>query len=144
MRSVPPNLLQPGMIVASSVYPPGDESGLPLVAPGVVITEGLKQRIIKAGARSVLIDDEFSRDITPDPALSDQARRAASMSIRSTFAQVQAAAGAGSTDGKNNAGASLPPEQIDKVSSAMTAIMAELSFRKNLMTGLSDLAQFGD
>src|SRR5688572_7070592 len=124
------------MVVAQKVFPIGDDSGIPLLAPGVVITEAIKQRLARTTVRSVLIDDEYSRGIDQESAITEDTRRETIVTIRGAFDAVAR----GTVDGGTGA---LTPQHVNKVNSAMSAIMAELSWRKNLMTGLSDLNRFG-
>lgn len=134
MRAVPVSQLSPGMVVAERIFAPGDDSPIPLLAPGVVITEALRKRLGRTEVRSIVVDDRYSDGIVAAAAISEDARQEAIVSLRGAFANVSTADGAI---------AALTPHHVKEISTAVGAILAELTWRKNLMTGLSDLDRFG-
>ena len=50
----------PGMVTARNIFPPGESSGLPLIAARVTITESIRERLAKAQVTSIPIDDDLS------------------------------------------------------------------------------------
>lgn len=131
MRQVGIDNIEPGMVTARNVNPPGDAGGIPLLASSVLITEAILKRLHRSGVSSVLIDDEFSAGIEPSPPLDDATRQQAITVLKDAFKALDGPSGR------------LAPEQIHDVETVIARILTEVSSRKNLLVCLSDLNLFG-
>ena len=74
MRHVSIDSVVAGMTNARHIYPPGEATGLPLLAGGVVVTEAILERLVRAGVGSILVDDEMSAGIEALPVITDETR----------------------------------------------------------------------
>ena len=131
MRHVSIDCVEPGMVIARHVYPPGESTGLPLLASEVVVTEAILERLIRSNVTAVLIEDELSEGIEVRPPITDAVRASAIGTLRSAFA------------GLRGPNALLSISQLADIEGTMSSIMAEISSRRNLLVCLSDLKQFG-
>lgn len=131
MRQISTDGIVPGMYTARHVFPPGEYRGLPLLAANVLITEAIRDRLIKAKVHTILIEDELSEGIEARPPITDEVRRAALTTVRSTFDYMQ---------GSERV---LSRGHLQSVEITMNAIMAEIESRRNLLVCLSDLNMFG-
>jgi HD-GYP domain-containing protein (c-di-GMP phosphodiesterase class II) len=131
VRHVSIESVVPGMVNARHIYPPGEASGLPLLAGDVVVTEAILERLVRAGVGSILVDDDLSAGIEALPVITDDTRRKAIGAVRDTFATMQAP------------GSVLTRDQLKDVDSIVAMIMGEIGSRRNLLVALSDLNQFG-
>jgi HD-GYP domain-containing protein (c-di-GMP phosphodiesterase class II) len=131
MRQIAIERVVPGMVNARHVYPPGETSGLPLLAAQVTVTEAIKDRLVRSGVLSICIDDELSKGIENIPPITDEVRRGAISTVHRSFAALRKSDGV------------LPPDQIKEIETTINAIMAEIGNRQNLLVCLSDLNRFG-
>jgi HD-GYP domain-containing protein (c-di-GMP phosphodiesterase class II) len=131
VRQVGIDNIQPGMVTARHVYPPGEAGGIPLLAANVVITEAIHKRLRKAGVGLLMIDDEYSQGIEAFPPINDDTRQQAITVLKDTFQQL------GRSDG------TIAREQLQDVEGVISKILTEVSSRKNLLVCLSDLNIFG-
>lgn len=132
MRQVGIDNIQPGMVTAQHVYPPGEVGGIPLLATSVIITEVILHRLRKAGIESVVIDDEFSAGIIKSPVLNDDTRRQAISVLKDTFVLM------GRDDTRT-----ITHAQLVDVEGVISKILVEVAARRNLLVCLSDLNLFG-
>jgi hypothetical protein len=131
VRQVAIDNIEPGMVTARHVYPPGEAGGIPLLASGVVITEAILKKLRKAGIGLVVIDDEFSMGIEAHPPINDDTRRQAIGVLKDAFQ------GMSGTDPR------MTHEQMQGVERVIGKILVEVAARKNLLVCLSDLNLFG-
>lgn len=131
MRLISIDRVLPGMVTARNVYPPGESAGLPLLAAKVLITEAIRDRLVKAKITQIAIDDDLSEGIDAQPPITDEVRRGALTTLRSTFTELK------------KPEAVLTKEQLAEVESTISSIMTEIASRKNLLVALSDLNMFG-
>src|SRR4051812_14272680 len=90
MRHVDLDHISPGMVNGRHVYAPGETKGLPLLAANVVITEAIRDKLVKSGIVQILVDDDISRGIEPTPPITEETRRAALGTVRDTFQKLAA------------------------------------------------------
>ncbi len=131
MRQVAIDNIEPGMVTARHVYPPGEAGGIPLLAAGVVITEAILKKLRKAGIGVVVIDDEFSVGIETFPPINDDTRRQAIGVLKDAF------------QGLSGSDARISHDQMQDVERVIGKILVEIAARKNLLVCLSDLNLFG-
>lgn len=131
MRQVTIEHVQPGMVTARHIFPPGESRGLPLLAARVVITEAMRDRLQKAKVETIVIDDDLSRGIEPQPPITDETRRTALAVVRDSFTRLDKGEG------------TLPKRQLKQLEATITAIVGDIAERKNLLVCLSDLNVFG-
>ncbi|MCW2926393.1 MAG: metal dependent phosphohydrolase [Thermoleophilia bacterium] len=132
MRQIGIDNIEPGMVTARHVYPPGEAGGIPLLAADVVISESILQRLKKSGIGVLVIDDEFSQGIEQVPPISEDTRRQAIGVLKDAFG----------TMGKGD-DARIAPEQLQEVEGVISKILVEVASRRNLLVCLSDLNIFG-
>ncbi|MCW2924454.1 MAG: metal dependent phosphohydrolase [Thermoleophilia bacterium] len=131
MRQVGIDNIEPGMVTARHVYPPGEAAGIPLLAANVTISEGILGRLRKSGVGIVVIEDDFSQGIETTPPLTDDTRRQAIVVLKDAFQAM------GREDG------SIGHQQMAEVETVIARIMVEVASRRNLLVCLSDLNLFG-
>lgn len=131
MRNVDIDNIEPGMVTARHVYPPGEVGGIPLLAANVPVTEAILKKLHRTGVRSVTIEDGFSEGIEVQPAIDDVVRQQAITVLKDTFRTMDVAGGR------------LAPDQVQAMEGVMARVLTEVSSRKNLLLCLSDLNLFG-
>lgn len=132
MRQVAIDNIEPGMITARHVFPPGEVGGVPLLAGAVTITEAILKRLRRSGITIVMIDDELSEGIEIVQPIDDTTRNQAIVVLKDTFQSL------GDTgDGR------ISHAQMQDVQSVIAKILTEVSSRKNLLVCLSDLNLYG-
>ncbi len=131
MRQVAIDNIEPGMVTARHVYPPGEAGGIPLLAQNVVISEAILKRLRKSGIGLVVIDDEFSMGIETHPPITDDTRQSAIGVLKDAF------------QGLRGSDQRLSHEQLQDVERVIGKILVEVAARKNLLVCLSDLNLFG-
>ncbi|MCB0877449.1 MAG: hypothetical protein KDC46_00505 [Thermoleophilia bacterium] len=131
MRQVAIENIEPGMVTARHVYPPGESGGIPLLAAEVRISEVILKKLHRSGITSLMIDDEFGEGIENNPPLDDATRQQAIGVLKDAYQ------GMGSESGR------LTHEQVQAMEGVMSRILVEVASRKNLLLCLSDLNLFG-
>lgn len=131
MRKVGIDNIEPGMVTARHVFPPGEDGGVPLLAANVAVTEAILKKLRRSGVASLTIEDEHSAGIEVQPAIDDAVRREAITVLKDTFRTMDVAGG------------HLAPEQVQVMEGVMARVLTEVSSRKNLLLCLSDLNLFG-
>lgn len=131
MRQIGTDNLQPGMVTARHVYPPGQATGIPLLAAGVQVTEAIIRRLRRAGVGVLLIDDDLSAGIEAHPPITDDTRLQAVGVLRDSYRSFAADA------------TRMDPDQLAAVEATISVVLAEISARRNLLVCLSDLRLFG-
>ena len=131
MRQVAIDNIEPGMVTARHVYPPGEAGGIPLLAQNVVITEAILKKLRRSGIGILVIDDEFSEGIEAHPPITDDTRRAAISVLKDAF------------QGLSKGDQRMSHEQMQHVESVISKILVEVAGRKSLLVCLSDLNLFG-
>jgi hypothetical protein len=132
VRQVAIDNIEPGMVTARHVYPPGEVGGVPLLAGAVTITEAILKRLRRAGVTIVMIDDEFSQGIESTPPIDDATRSQAIVVLKDAFQML----------GRDGDGR-ITHAQMQDVEGVIAKILTEVSARKNLLVCLSDLNLYG-
>lgn len=131
MRQVGIDNIEPGMVTARHVYPPGEVGGMPLLAANVAVTEAILAKLKRSGVNALTIEDEHSAGIEVQPAIDDATRRQAVTVLKDAFQALDVAGGR------------LAPDQVQAMEGVMARVLTEVSSRRNLLLCLSDLNLFG-
>jgi putative nucleotidyltransferase with HDIG domain len=86
MRLVATSSIQPGEVLGQTIH---RDNGTILLHSGVQFTARLVKRLEEQGITYVYIEDEATKDIVVQPALSERLRQEATSSMKSLFAVVQ-------------------------------------------------------
>lgn len=125
MRAVSVEVVQPGMMVAKTIY--GEHSKV-LLAQGVALTEQYIDRLKKLGIMSLYVTDETLGDIEVDETISEQTRVETVKFARETFSSVK-------INAKMN---------VKKVNQMVERIIEEIMNRKNFVQCLVDIRAMND
>lgn len=120
MRAVPVEVVQPGMVVAKTIY--GEHSKI-LLARGVALTEQYIYRLKELGIMSLYVTDETLGDIEVPETISEQTRVETMNLTREAFGNVR-------MNKKIN---------VQKVNQIVDRIIEEILSRKNFMQCLLDI-----
>jgi putative nucleotidyltransferase with HDIG domain len=86
MRLVATSSIQPGEVLGQTIH---RDNGTILLHSGVQFTTRLVKRLEEQGITYVYIEDEATKDIVVQPALSERLRQEATSSMKSLFSDVQ-------------------------------------------------------
>ncbi|MZP30382.1 HD domain-containing protein [Heliobacterium undosum] len=127
MRKVSIDSVEPGMILARSIY---SADGRTLLGAGITLSTPFIRRLKELGVPAVLIKDQVIGDLTVPDVLSEQVRLAAVQTIRHSFARVQLHADKG-----------LEPVAVK---TATSAIIDEVLRNRHVMYHVADIRTFDD
>ena len=97
MRRIPVSALEPGLVLAKTVF--GDR-GEVLLAKGATLTQGSIRALRRRGFRAVYVRDGLADDIEPMDVVSEQVQATVVRRMHDLFAMVQHAARASAEKGK--------------------------------------------
>jgi putative nucleotidyltransferase with HDIG domain len=128
MKLVATAAIQPGDILGQSIY---RDNGTILLHNGVALTERLIGRLEEQGVTYVYIEDEATKDIVVQPAISERLRQDATTSMKRLFTNIQ------KTKLTNN---SFALDQEGKnLSDIINRIMEEINSHPESITLLTDI-----
>lgn len=88
MIFVPTSSLKPGMVVAKTIVSSYDNSPLPLVTKGSVLTNCIIRRLEERSLSGCYIDTEFTKDIEPGEIIGQMLKKKALNGIKKVFDEV--------------------------------------------------------
>lgn len=132
MRIIAVGRLREGMRLAKPIYSTNSGTRLPLLRPDAVITERVRQALMRAGVYAVYVEDALSEGIEPPEPLSPELRDRAMRDLHATFEAV-------ATRGPSTR---IPGEQVERLGEVVHAMLAELHASGGLVSPLVDLQAF--
>jgi HD-GYP domain-containing protein (c-di-GMP phosphodiesterase class II) len=109
----------------------GRADGMPLLRAGTALTPRFKNALVRAGVHAVYIDDEQSRGIDPQPALSDETRSAAKAAVARAFEGAQDAL---------KTGRPLSNEAVEELNGIASRMVEEIGQTNEFALALADLS----
>ncbi|NLM61106.1 MAG: HD-GYP domain-containing protein [Clostridiales bacterium] len=88
MIFIPTSSLKPGMVVAKTIVSSYDNSPLPLVTKGSVLTNCIIRRLEERSLSGCYIDTEFTKDIEPGEIIGQMLKKKALNGIKKVFDEV--------------------------------------------------------
>jgi HD-GYP domain-containing protein (c-di-GMP phosphodiesterase class II) len=119
-----------GAVLARDVSA-GRSDGIPLLRAGVVLNDGYREALLRAGINAVYIEDDASAGILPKPIISDETRAVATRAM------------AAAHDGARRAldtGRPLEPRTLDALAEVVARILREIESSAEVALALADLS----
>ena len=128
MRFIPTFCLKEGMLLAKNLY---NENGNLLLKKCLNIKKEYIEKIVDLGVQGIYIEDDISRDIKIENAISDELRLKSVQGIKNMFINIE--------KNKDNS-----KSDINQVGALVENIVDDLLDNKNLMVNVIDIKLFDD
>ncbi|MUK89999.1 HD domain-containing protein [Ornithinibacillus sp. L9] len=86
MRLVSTKHIKPGATLGQTIY---NDNGMILLQKEMCLSENILQRLIDQGITYVYIEDDETKDINVEPAISEKLRKEATESVREIFSEIK-------------------------------------------------------
>ncbi|MFS0674356.1 HD-GYP domain-containing protein [Ornithinibacillus sp. 179-J 7C1 HS] len=128
MRLVATATIQPGDILGQTIH---RDNGTILLHNGVPLTKRLIERLEEQGITYVYIEDEETKDIDIEPAISERLRQDATSSMKKLFGNIQ--------QSKLKANTSVIADETRNLSDIISRIMGEIDSHEESISLLTDI-----